>query len=166
MFLRIMERHPDWAVIAALVGGGQEINDGEAGLAEWGRARADSGLELDWIGLCWGGDLIWSAAKEHWQPRKFRNAGISGWTEMRIPAQREYRRNAYRVLLTRARQGLIIFVPLGAEGDLTRRTQEFEETATFLLACGVKPIPGEEVLPRAQQAEASTVRTSLFHEEV
>ena len=38
LFLQIMERHKDWAVIIALVGGGQEINNGEAGLGEWGRA--------------------------------------------------------------------------------------------------------------------------------
>ena len=38
MLLRIMERHQDWAVIIALVGGGQEINSGEAGLAECRRA--------------------------------------------------------------------------------------------------------------------------------
>lgn len=38
MMLAAMDRHPDWAVIVALVGGGQEINTGEAGLAEWGRA--------------------------------------------------------------------------------------------------------------------------------
>jgi len=38
MILEIMDRHKDWAVIVALVGGGQEINRGEAGLAEWGRA--------------------------------------------------------------------------------------------------------------------------------
>src|SRR5208283_1283245 len=38
MILQIMDRHKDWAVIVALVGGGQEINRGEAGLAEWGRA--------------------------------------------------------------------------------------------------------------------------------
>ncbi len=38
MFLDIMQRHPDWAVIVALVGGGQEINTGEAGLAAWGEA--------------------------------------------------------------------------------------------------------------------------------
>ena len=36
--LRIMERHMDWAVVVALVGGGQEINDGEAGLGEWAGA--------------------------------------------------------------------------------------------------------------------------------
>jgi hypothetical protein len=38
LFLDIMRRHQDWAVIVALVGSGQEINTGEAGLAEWGRA--------------------------------------------------------------------------------------------------------------------------------
>jgi hypothetical protein len=38
LFLEIMERHADWAVIIALVGGGQEINRGERGLAEWGTA--------------------------------------------------------------------------------------------------------------------------------
>ena len=38
MMLQIMDRHKDWAAIVALVGGGQEINRGEAGLAEWGRA--------------------------------------------------------------------------------------------------------------------------------
>ena len=40
MFLDIMRRHRDWAVIVALVGNGQEINTGEAGLAAWGEALA------------------------------------------------------------------------------------------------------------------------------
>ena len=47
MLLRIMERHVDWAVVVALVGGGQEINDGEAGLGEWGRALI--GSTKNWI---------------------------------------------------------------------------------------------------------------------
>jgi hypothetical protein len=47
MLLRIMERHEDWAMVIALVGGGQEINDGEAGLEEWGRALLD--LSKDWL---------------------------------------------------------------------------------------------------------------------
>ena len=46
MLLGIMERHSDWAAVIALVGGGQEINDGEAGLEEWGRALAKS--KKDW----------------------------------------------------------------------------------------------------------------------
>lgn len=47
MLLRIMERHQDWAIVIALVGGGQEINDGEAGLEEWGRALAEA--SKDWL---------------------------------------------------------------------------------------------------------------------
>ena len=42
MLLKIMERHEDWAIVVALVGGGQEINDGEAGLEEWGRALSNA----------------------------------------------------------------------------------------------------------------------------
>ena len=38
MFLRLMERHNDWAVIIALVGNGQEINTGERGLIDWGHS--------------------------------------------------------------------------------------------------------------------------------
>ena len=40
LFLDIMQRHRDWAVIVGLVGNGQEINTGEAGLAAWGEALA------------------------------------------------------------------------------------------------------------------------------
>jgi hypothetical protein len=47
MLLRVMERHQDWAVVVALVGGGQEINDGEAGLEEWGRALLNT--KKNWI---------------------------------------------------------------------------------------------------------------------
>ena len=47
MLLRIMERHEDWAMVVALVGGGQEVNDGEAGLEEWGRALLD--VSKDWL---------------------------------------------------------------------------------------------------------------------
>jgi hypothetical protein len=47
MLLRIMERHSDWTLVVALVGGGQEINDGEAGLEEWGRALTSAAK--NWI---------------------------------------------------------------------------------------------------------------------
>jgi hypothetical protein len=293
MLLQIMERHPDWAVVVALVGGGQEINDGEAGLAEWGRAltaseknwtiyasaeviaggestagqrlfdeptnrklvqenpafhlrtsnrslRADQlatwvnrvldgdahgaaslgitekypillcrdvghmrsilrrqgiganryglvgssgaarlraeglepgstfhaeypwehwylaeetdvrssyrcevfatefeiqGLELDWIGLCWGGDFIWNDLSG-WGLRTLRHGRQSKWTEIKSGDKRTYRRNAYRVLLTRARQGMVIFVPKGDIHDSTNQPEEFEATAQYLLRCG------------------------------
>jgi hypothetical protein len=319
MFLRIMERHQDWAVIIALVGGGQEINEGEAGLAEWGRALAakrkpwriyaspdvvqggdsvagsslcgslpegmleisedaqlhlnvsvrnlnaehyskwvncvvqgDSagafqckskdtfpvyltrdlgvlrqvlrhqtigerrcglagsskaerlraeglepsssfhaeypwdkwylapesdvrcsaqlevyatefeiqGLELDWIGLCWGGDFIWSAKEGRWLARKFHNARKSGWAPMRMAKQQTYRRNSYRVLLTRARQGIVLFVPRGDASDPTRDPAEFDDTARFLIDCGVKYVSEVDELPLAP--DGAELEESLF----
>jgi hypothetical protein len=298
MLLRIMERHSDWALIVALVGGGQEINDGEAGLEEWGRAltsaskdwmvyasaevleggpstaghrlfekdadqyrvntstslhlrtsqrslRAENlatwvnlvldgaceqaallrtaakfpiflsrnldqvrrelrrnaigtsrcglagssgaarlraeglepsssfhadypwehwylaeetdvrssyrcevfatefeiqGLELDWIGLCWGGDFVWD---DHtgWQPRSLRHGRFSRWISIKSPDKRMYRKNAYRVLLTRARQGLVIYVPAGDKNDSTHMPEDFDNTAQYLMRCGVVPLP-------------------------
>jgi hypothetical protein len=295
MLLRIMERHRDWAVVVALVGGGQEINDGEAGLEEWGRALAGAskdwliyaspevleggastaghrlfvnsceeknvqttpalhlrtshrslrtdqlatwvnrvidgdddgaasllitqrfpiflsrelaatraflfqqsigenrcglvgssgaarlrteglepsssfhsdypwehwylaeatdvrssnkcevfatefeiqGLELDWIGLCWGGDFVWNHG---WKLRNLRHGRESKWISIKNEDKRTYRKNAYRVLLTRARKGMVIFVPEGSVNDSTCRPEEFEETARYLLKCGVIPL--------------------------
>ena len=297
MLLRIMERHHDWAVVVALVGGGQEINDGEAGLEEWGRAlmgtakdwivyaspevleggpstaghrlfdnsekhpevrthfllhlrtsnrsirseqlatwvnhvldgdseraaslkvtskfpvfllrdlnetrlklshqgigenryglvgssgaarlRAEGlepsssfhadypwhhwylggpadvrssyqcevfatefeiqGLELDWIGICWGGDFVWQESSG-WQLRALHHARRSKWIKIKNLDQQAYRRNAYRVLLTRARQGMFIFVPRGNSEDPTAAPEEFEATAKFLVRCGAVPI--------------------------
>jgi hypothetical protein len=293
MLLKIMERHEDWAVVIALVGGGQEINDGEAGLEEWGRAlqkskrewqvfaspevieggpstaghtlfdaqpprarvehretlhlrtsnrslRADNlarwvnfvldgrsleaaalqitkrfpifltrdlniarntlkceakgnsryglvassgaarlraeglepssdfhaaypwhhwylanrsdirssfscevfatefeiqGLELDWIGLCWGGDFIWTGSA--WIARKLYLGIQTKWSLIRQIEQKNFRQNAYRVLLTRSRQGMVIYVPRGDLEDPTRRPSELDDTAAFLLQCGV-----------------------------
>ncbi len=297
MLLRIMERQPDWAVVVALVGGGQEINDGEAGLEEWGQAlnkstkdwfiyaspevleggdstaghrlfsggtgqkkvhtspilhlrtsnrslRADQlatwvnrvidgdasgasslriaerfpiflsrdlnkarlklreqrlgvsryglvgssgaarlraeglepsspfhaeypwehwylaedtdvrssfrcevfatefeiqGLELDWIGVCWGGDFIWNDPRG-WQLRALRHGPQSKWSEIKNSDRRIYRKNAYRVLLTRARQGMVIFVPKGDINDSTNLPEEFEATAQYLIRCGVSKL--------------------------
>lgn len=297
MLLGIMERHSDWAFVIALVGGGQEINDGEAGLEEWGRALADrsknwqiyaspevlqggpstaghklfddstrsltvntnsalhlrtsnrslraenlalwvnkvlegdsagaaalhigdkfpvflsrdleqtrqklksvrrgstrfgligssgaarlraeglepnstfhadypwehwyladetdlrssfqcevfatefeiQGLELDWIGICWGGDFIWDGLK-NWQPRALRPGPNNRWRPIRKEQKRIFRKNAYRVLLTRARQGMILFVPEGSWDDSTREPREFDQTAEYLINCGATPL--------------------------
>jgi hypothetical protein len=98
------------------------------------------GLELDWVGLCWGGDMVWSNQSSEWLLRKFSHSKRSSWTLMKNDARRLYRKNAYRVLLTRARQGLVIYVPTGDAADPTRAPADFDATADFLLRCGVKEI--------------------------
>lgn len=100
------------------------------------------GLELDWIGLCWGGDFVWS---NHlgWQLRTFRPGSNNRWMRIKNPEKQIYRQNAYRVLLTRARQGMILFVPRGENRDPTNDPYEFDATADFLLRCGVTLLEGK-----------------------
>lgn len=97
------------------------------------------GLELDWIGLCWGGDCIWDDAYG-WQLRKLLSGPNNRWASIKNGDKRKFRKNAYRVLLTRARQGLIIFVPKGDPIDSTNCPAEFDSTAQFLIKCGVIPL--------------------------
>lgn len=97
------------------------------------------GLELDWIGVCWGGDFIWDEGNG-WQLRALRPGPKNRWHAIKKKEKREFRKNAYRVLLTRARQGMIIFVPRGDAEDSTRSPNEFDSTAQFLLRCGVTPL--------------------------
>jgi len=97
------------------------------------------GLELDWIGLCWGGDCIWNDA-HGWLLRGLRQGVQSKWTLIKNKDKREFRKNAYRVLLTRARMGMVIFVPRGDTDDRTNSPEEFDDTAEYLVRCGVTPL--------------------------
>lgn len=97
------------------------------------------GLELDWIGLCWGGDFIWDES-HGWRLRTLRPGSNSRWIAIKRADKTNFRRNAYRVLLTRARQGMVIFVPKGDPEDPTVSPEEFDSTANFLLHCGVTPM--------------------------
>jgi hypothetical protein len=91
---------------------------------------ACQGLELDNVGLCWDGDLIWSGG---WVARGFIG---NGWQIRARADARDYRLNTYRVLLTRARAETIIYVPRGDETDPTRAPSVFDAIADFLTACG------------------------------
>ncbi len=92
------------------------------------------GLELDWVGLCWGGDFIWNGSE--WQPRRWHQSDTPKWSDIRAEAARQYRRNAYRVLLTRARQGMVIYVPAGTKEDTSRSPLEMDRRANYLISCG------------------------------
>ena len=89
------------------------------------------GLELDAVGLCWDGDLLWDGAA--WQARAFRG---SVWTRPGSPETRLNKLNAYRVLLTRARYETVIWVPLGDAIDPTRSPATLDAVAAHLLNCG------------------------------
>lgn len=90
------------------------------------------GLELDWTGVCWDGDLHHNG--EHWVSQTFRG---SKWQAVNDMTRRLYLKNAYRVILTRARQGMIIVVPGGDDVDWTRPAHFYDGTFRFLQHCGL-----------------------------
>ncbi|NKC34308.1 DNA/RNA helicase domain-containing protein [Falsiroseomonas selenitidurans] len=109
---------------------------------------ACQGLELDTVGLAWGGDFRRHAGQ--WQARRFAGAG---WQVVRNPAEAEFIRNTYRVLLTRARYETVIWVPPGSPRDdpfhdPTRDAAEMDAIANFLAACGARPLPEAAPAPR------------------
>ncbi|MCQ4162888.1 DUF2075 domain-containing protein [Roseomonas sp. GC11] len=93
---------------------------------------ACQGLELDLVGLAWGGDFI--RADGRWQARRF--AGTR-WNKVGGEEARRHIRNTYRVLMTRARYQTFLFVPQGDPEDGTRPPEEAEDVAGYLRACGV-----------------------------
>jgi hypothetical protein len=94
------------------------------------------GLELDMVALCWGGDLVWNRLLKCWHPLQL--AG-NKWKAVK-ESRAIYIRNKYRVLMTRAREGLIIWVPEGDRTDPTRDVEIMNDTADYLLSCGVVPL--------------------------
>jgi len=93
------------------------------------------GLEIDYAGLCWGNDLTWSG--QDWLPRKMR---APKWQKLKKKEAKQYRVNAYRVLLTRARAGTVIYVPLGELQDPSREPSDFHGVYETLLEAGCKSL--------------------------
>ncbi len=89
------------------------------------------GLELDWVGLCWGEDLVWTG--NQWASFSF---GGKTWRSNKNNRKHQFRVNGYRVLLTRARQGMILYLPQPAAEDSSRLRDQLEITAEFLIRCG------------------------------
>jgi DUF2075 family protein len=90
------------------------------------------GLELDWACVTWDGDFRYSP--DGWQCFSF---VASRWNTIRKEERKLYLKNAYRVLLTRARQGMVIVVPNGDEEDATRKREYYDETFEYLKGIGI-----------------------------
>ncbi len=97
------------------------------------------GLEIDWAIVCWDADLRRNDDNSDWLYYNFRG---SKWVRRNQAEQRRYLLNSYRVLLTRARQGMIIFVPEGVdeEEDPTRNKEYYDRIYNYLLSCGIKEL--------------------------
>jgi hypothetical protein len=90
------------------------------------------GLELDWVGVCWDGDFRHN--NNQWSYQSFKG---TKWQSINDMSRRLYLKNAYRVILTRARQGMILFVPKGDVSDHTRSPSFYDGTFEYLRACGI-----------------------------
>ena len=95
------------------------------------------GLEIDYSILAWDADLRRSG--EGFDYFKFRG---TRWNHVNNMQQQKYLKNAYRVLMTRARQGMIIFVPSGTdpEDDPTRDSAYYDDIYKYLRSCGIKEL--------------------------
>ena len=93
------------------------------------------GLELDWVGMCWDADLRYVG--DNWDFNAFKG---SKWQSVKSPSRQLYLINAYRVLLTRARQGMVIFIPQGNASDGTRPSEYYDGTYRYLRSCGIEEL--------------------------
>lgn len=97
------------------------------------------GLEIDWAVVCWDADLRRTEKGFDWDYYNFRG---TRWVKRNQPEQRRYLLNSYRVLLTRARQGMVLFVPKGVdpEEDATRDKTYYDAIYNYLVSCGITPL--------------------------
>lgn len=90
------------------------------------------GLELDWACVVWDGDLRFK--DNAWSHHEFKG---TRWNRVKKAERQIYLKNAYRVLLTRARQGMVLVVPEGSDRDPTRAQQFYDPTYDYLASLGI-----------------------------
>ncbi|PIE80546.1 MAG: hypothetical protein CSA11_07310 [Chloroflexi bacterium] len=93
------------------------------------------GLEIDWACVAWGGNFYMD--NMGW---KYQNFKGTKWQSINKVIDKEYLKNTYRVLLTRARQGMVIFVPEGSKLDHTRPKDFYDNTYEYLTKIGLQEI--------------------------
>ncbi len=89
------------------------------------------GLELDWTCVAWDADFRYS--NNEWKTFSFVG---DKWNNINKEERKTYLKNAYRVLLTRARQGMVIVVPEGDKEDKTRKSEFYDSTFNYLRKIG------------------------------
>lgn len=93
------------------------------------------GLEIDWSCLAWGANFY--LKNNSWKHQNFKG---TKWLNINQEISKEYLKNTYRVLLTRARQGMIIYIPKGSEIDNTRPNEFYDETWKYFKDIGIDEI--------------------------
>jgi hypothetical protein len=93
------------------------------------------GLELDWACVTWDADFRYT--RQGWNHWSFHG---NQWKQIQKPERQRYLKNAYRVLLTRARQGMVIVVPNGDDADPTRSSVFYDSTFEYLREIGFPTI--------------------------
>lgn len=97
------------------------------------------GLEVDYALIAWDADL--RIENNEWAFYQMSNRlSPPNWSRIHSENNRLYLKNAYRVLLTRARQGFIIYVPFGSGEDVTRKPCFYDQTYNCLKQIGIKEI--------------------------
>ena len=117
------------------------------------------GLELDWVGLCWGSDYNYLPAEKTWEARRLRG---SSWT---VDSDLTFARNRYRVLLTRARYGLVIWIPSPNASELLVNGDRLDSTAAILETSGVKPLSlrADSIDTRSDTLKYNSHCATTFH---
>lgn len=99
------------------------------------------GLEIDWACVAWDADLRLNDKHTQWKHCQLRSG--TKWQNINKGINQQYQLNAYRVLLTRARQGMVIVVPNGDHGvppDETRKPEWYDGIYNYLKEIGIKEI--------------------------
>ena len=96
---------------------------------------AIQGLELDWTCVAWGEDFFFDG--ERWNYQNFTG---TNWKKVNKEETKNYLLNTYRVLLTRARQGIVVYIPYGNCEDDTRNPKFYDNTYKYLLDIGIETL--------------------------
>lgn len=96
------------------------------------------GLELDYSIVAWDADFRFE--DNQW---KYYNFVGNRWNSVGSEERKRYLKNAYRVLLTRARQGMVIFIPQGDDADHTRIKRHYNSTYNYLAEVGIAELANE-----------------------